>query len=89
MKVVAIMKHCFTLRKHPAENLKFRFGIASLKKRPFIQRKISLFVVHPEYSGVAGSFDIALIRLDHSITFQHNIFPICLPTNHENFNGTF
>ncbi|XP_046679805.1 phenoloxidase-activating factor 3-like [Homalodisca vitripennis] len=42
--------------------------------------------VHPEYTkvnpvtGVYSDNDIALIRLEHPITFTDNIRPICLPT---------
>jgi hypothetical protein len=60
-----------------------------LKKRPFVQRKISRLVIHPDYNKVESGSDIALIKLDVSISFQHNIMPICLPTISDNFDGEF
>jgi hypothetical protein len=76
-------------RLHPIENYQLRFGVASLKKRPFIQRKISRIVIHPNYKEVVSGLDIALIKLDQGIDFQHNVLPICLPTNTETFYSKF
>ena len=64
-----------------------RFGIVDTWKKPFFQRKISKLVVHPNYKGTIHGFDFALLKLDQSIHFQHNIMPICLPSSGEDFEG--
>jgi hypothetical protein len=69
------------------ENYELRFGITNMKKHPFFQRKISQIIVHPDFKSVKTGFDIALIKMDHSIHFQHNIMPICLPDTKEEFSG--
>ena len=41
--------------------------------------------IHEEYNPVTIENDIALLTLDHAVTFTKNIYPICLPAMGHNF----
>lgn len=43
---------------------------------------IERMVIHPRYTGGRNfSYDVAILRLDRTVTFTDNISPICLPQN--------
>lgn len=41
--------------------------------------KIAETIIHPNYNSLEKNNDIALLKLDQSITFNENIYPVCLP----------
>ncbi|KAJ8005191.1 hypothetical protein DPEC_G00144070 [Dallia pectoralis] len=49
--------------------------------------EIASIVLHPKYNGSKGDYDhdIALIYLKHSISFNTNVMPLCLPTNYSKY----
>ena len=69
-------------------NARARIGVARLDKKTSIERKIIKIVTHPSYYNVTLGHDIALIKMDKKINFQHNILPVCLPGKTDRFGGT-
>lgn len=55
--------------------------------KPYISRNASKFIVNENFDSITFSNDIALIKLNQSVTNEDNIQPICLPKQMENFEG--
>lgn len=46
---------------------------------PYVERGVAKKVVHPKYNFFTYEYDLALVRLESSLTFAAHISPICLP----------
>lgn len=44
-----------------------------------MERGVAKKVVHPKYNFFTYEYDLALVRLESSLTFAAHISPICLP----------
>ncbi|XP_025158310.1 serine proteinase stubble isoform X2 [Harpegnathos saltator] len=56
------------------------YDFSSVQERlPFVERGIAKKVVHPKYNFFTYEYDLALVRLESSLTFAAHISPICLP----------
>ncbi len=64
-------------------------GFTDADKTQFIESKVTERVIHPQFVNEPDEegYDIALLKLDKSLTFQNNVGPICLPNKDENFVG--
>ncbi|KAG1669933.1 Serine proteinase stubble [Nymphon striatum] len=67
----------------PEAKLLVRLGDYNLKDEdellPYMNRKVSHVIVHPEFNGITYENDIALLKLDRKVKFRDNIQPVCLP----------
>lgn len=52
------------------------FNGSSAVSRPFLAESLH---IHPGYKTQDYNNDIALIKLNSSITFSTNVMPVCLP----------
>ncbi|XP_006868906.1 PREDICTED: serine protease 46-like [Chrysochloris asiatica] len=68
--------HCFQRSKNHSEYT-VRMGAQQFSSNA-AQHPISLIVIHENFTNLASQ-DIALLRLQHPISWSHNIQPICLP----------
>lgn len=53
---------------------------------PTIKRKAAKVITHPNftiYKATTEGFDIALVKLDERVPFDHHIQPICFPEKGE------
>ncbi|XP_014486896.1 PREDICTED: serine proteinase stubble-like [Dinoponera quadriceps] len=56
------------------------YDFSSVQERlPYVERGIAKKVVHPKYNFFTYEYDLALVRLESSLTFAAHISPICLP----------
>ncbi|XP_048516051.1 serine proteinase stubble isoform X2 [Athalia rosae] len=56
------------------------YDFSSVQERlPFVERAVARKVVHPKYNFFTYEYDLALVRLETSLTFAPHISPICLP----------
>lgn len=56
------------------------YDFSSVQERlPYVERGIAKKVVHPQYNFFTYEYDLALVRLESSLTFAAHISPICLP----------
>ncbi len=74
----------------PLEDIRVQLGFTETDDTTYIERNVTDLEPHPKYSnnGEQQGFDIALLKLDESLTFQKNVSPICLPTEGESFTGS-
>ena len=49
------------------------------ERLPYVERGVAKKVVHPKYNFFTYEYDLALVRLESSLTFAPHISPICLP----------
>lgn len=59
-------------------NFDFFFGIATPVSNNFIIRQVDKIFIHPTFSSIDLSNDIAIIRLSTNATFNNYVQPICL-----------
>ncbi|XP_046624539.1 serine proteinase stubble-like [Neodiprion virginianus] len=58
------------------------YDFSSVQERlPFVERAVARKVVHPKYNFFTYEYDLALVRLETSLTFAPHISPICLPAS--------
>lgn len=56
------------------------YDFSSVQERlPYVERGVAKKVVHPKYNFFTYEYDLALVRLESSLTFAAHISPICLP----------
>lgn len=56
------------------------YDFSSVQERlPYVERGVAKKVVHPKYNFFTYEYDLALVRLESSLTFAPHISPICLP----------
>jgi len=56
------------------------YDFSSVQERlPYVEQGIAKKVVHPKYNFFTYEYDLALVRLESSLTFAAHISPICLP----------
>ena len=70
-----------------AKRMPFIKGLANQNERQFLSRNASKIIIHELFNSKTLENDIALIRLNQSITNEDNIQPICLPKLMEDFSG--
>lgn len=50
-------------------------------------RQIDGWHIHPNYNTNTNDFDLALIHLDHEVSFNDYVMPACLPSTTMSFNN--
>ncbi|XP_053977133.1 serine proteinase stubble-like [Hylaeus volcanicus] len=56
------------------------YDFSSVQERlPYVERGVAKKVVHPKYNFFTYEYDLALVKLESSLTFAPHISPICLP----------
>ena len=83
-----VLKHLFYCRDS-IENFHFQLGFTDADTTQFFEPNVTKIEVHPRYVNdpEEEGYDIALLKLDKSLTFQKNVSPICLPSEGESFIG--
>ena len=66
---------------------------ASAELRPAVKRRAAKIIVHPGFKGIhfngSSVNDIALIKLDSPVQFDHYIQPICLASDSVDIRGRY
>ncbi|XP_034292547.2 uncharacterized protein LOC117676845 [Pantherophis guttatus] len=73
--------HCFSAKENSLKVWKIVLGATDLSRLPDIAqiRSIKRIVFHQDYNPSTKINDVALIELDHPVTFNDYVQPICLP----------
>ena len=83
--------HCMFRTHH--DQYKVRIGVnctINMHKEDGIQvRRLSKVITHDRFDRSTYEYDIALLKMEKPIIYQHNAIPICLPQdNDDDFVGT-
>ncbi|KAG4066791.1 hypothetical protein HA402_012858 [Bradysia odoriphaga] len=65
------------------------YNITSTDQKGTVTSNVTETYVHPEWDPYDKRFDadLAILVLDHAITFTKHIRPICMPTDSTDING--
>lgn len=73
-------RFCYSLLTSQIRIRVGEYDFSSVQERlPYVERGVAKKVVHPKYNFFTYEYDLALVRLESSLTFAPHISPICLP----------
>uniref|UniRef100_A0A0D9QYU8 Transmembrane protease serine n=1 Tax=Chlorocebus sabaeus TaxID=60711 RepID=A0A0D9QYU8_CHLSB len=73
--------HCFRSNSNPREWIA-TFGISTTNPR--LRMRVRSILIHNNYISATHENDIALVRLENSVTFTRDIHSVCLPAATQN-----
>ncbi|GJQ67970.1 hypothetical protein Trydic_g16723 [Trypoxylus dichotomus] len=93
---VLTVAHCFTKKNgRPKRKDKFIIKVGKHYREPLPdessaqERSIKNFIIHEQYRGGDGSFDIALMEVGEAFIFTAEVQPICIDWNSTYENSVF